>query len=282
MDIRNVLENKKLFLDGGTGTEFHKQGLIGDPVTVNLSNPKAVVDLHRAYLDAGANIITANTFGAYSHKHSDFAQIIAAAMENAKAAVAFNSSKAWIALDMGPTGLMLEPYGDVTEEDAAAIFAQTIHHGVANGADLILIETMMDLKELEIAVTEAKKTGLPVFVTMSFEPNGRTMYGTKIQHMAQLMQDLQVDALGMNCGEGLEPYAALVEELLSVANLPVIFQPNAGLPETINGEPKYTISPEEYANFMSEMAQKGVAILGGCCGTEPAHISAMTEKCKPL
>jgi len=278
MDILNAIKNRKLFIDGGTGTEFHKQGLTGDPVTVNLSHPQAVIDLHRAYLDAGTDIITANTFGAYSHKHTNFAEIIAAAIKNAKIAVQGNGT--WIALDMGPTGLMLEPYGDVSAEEAAAIFAQTIQEGVKNGINLILIETMMDLGELEVAVTEAKKTGLPVFATMSFNANGRTMYGASINDMVALLERLQADALGMNCGEGLDAYAGLLDELLEATCLPVIFQPNAGLPEVVNGAPQYNVQPTEYANFMVSMASKGVVILGGCCGTEPAHIAAMVRKCK--
>jgi len=277
MDIRNAIKNNKLFIDGGTGTEFHKQGLTGDPVTANLSHPQTVVDLHRAYLNAGADIITTNTFGAYSHKHANFAEIITAAIENAKTAV--QGGNKYIALDMGPTGLMLEPYGDVAVEEAAAIFAQTIQQGVKNGVDLILIETMMDLGELEIAVTEAKKTGLPVFATMSFNANGRTMYGASIKNMAELLERLQVDALGMNCGEGLDAYVPLIDELLNVTGLPVIFQPNAGLPEVVNGVPQYNAPPTAYAHFMSDMASKGVAALGGCCGTEPAHIAAMVRKC---
>lgn len=288
IDIRNALKNKKLFLDGGTGTQFHKLGLIGDPVEVNLSHPQLVEALHGEYLKAGADIITTNTFGAYSHKHANFATIIATATDNAKTAVAAelntgsHTEKKWIALDMGPTGLMLEPYGDVSEEEAASIFAQTIKHGVENGADLILIETMMDLNELEIAVTEAKKTGLPVFATMSFNANGRTMYGASIKDMAELLERLEADAIGMNCGQGLDAYAALVEELVKTTKLPVIFQPNAGLPEMVDGLPKYNISSAEYANFMADMANKGVAILGGCCGTEPAHIAAMVAQCKML
>ena len=280
MDIITAIKQKKLFLDGGTGTEFHKQGLTGDPVTANLSHPQAVIDLHWAYLSAGANIITANTFGAYNHKHSNFAQIISAAIGNARSAISHNSDglNKWIALDMGPTGLTLEPYGDTTVQEAAAIFAQTIEHGVECGADLILIETMMDPAELKIAVTEAKKTKLPIFATMSFDITGHTMYGASIKGMVELLEELKVDALGMNCGQGLKQYASLVEELLNITNLPVIFQPNAGLPEMIDGAPKYSILPEVYANFMAEMARKGVAILGGCCGTEPAHIAAMVKK----
>jgi len=273
MNILNAIKESIVFIDGGTGTELQKQGLTFDPVLANLSHPHIVQNLHKAYVNAGANIITANTFGAYSHKYDNFAEIIDAAFNNAKAASKAN----WIALDMGPTGLLLEPYGDVPEEEVAAIFAQTIACGVKNGADLILIETMMDLNELEIAVTEAKKANIPVFATMSFNANGRTMYGTSIQNMVDTLTGLNVDALGMNCGEGLDPYTALIPELLSAATLPVILQPNAGLPEVVDGVATYNISPQEYADFMAEMAGLGVKILGGCCGTEPAHIAKMVS-----
>lgn len=273
MNILNAIKERIVFIDGGTGTELQKQGLTFDPVLANLSHPQIVQDLHKAYANAGADIITANTFGAYSHKYDNFTEIIDAAFTNAKAASKTN----WVALDMGPTGLLLEPYGDIPEEEVAAIFAQTITCGVKNGADLILIETMMDLNELEIAITEAKKTNLPVFATMSFNANGRTMYGTTIQNMVETLTKLNVDALGMNCGEGLDPYTTLIPALLNATTLPVILQPNAGLPEVVDGVATYNISPQAYANFMTKMTALGVKILGGCCGTEPAHIAEMVS-----
>ena len=263
-------------LDGAMGTMLQSIGIFADPVTANVTHPQAVTDLHIAYLQAGADIITANTFGAYGHKHVGYAQLTEAALCNAANATK-NFVNKQIALDIGPTGLTLEPYGGTTTSEVAHIFASTIEYGVKNGADLILIETMMDANELEIAVIEAKKTALPVFASMSFGTNGRTMYGASIQSMVELLERLQVDALGLNCGEGLEPYASLVDELLATTKVPIIFQPNAGLPDIIDGQPVYSVAPSQFAGFMAQQAGKGVAILGGCCGTSPAHIQEMVE-----
>ena len=280
MNLLDAIKSNVIFFDGGTGTELQKLEITHNPVVANITRPQAITGVHRAYLQAGANIVTANTFGAYSHKHDNFAEIIAAAMANARAAVA-EVGPAWVVLDLGPTGLLPEPYGDVTVQEMADIFAKTIEAGAANGADAILIETMMDLNELEIAVTEAKKTGLPVFATMSFDPNGRTMYGASLQDMVQLLQGLQADALGINCGQGLAGYKNLVAELVQLTELPVIVQPNAGLPENEGGVAVYKLPPAEFAQFMSEIAGLGVKLLGGCCGTTPAHIAAVVEKVRP-
>ena len=265
---------KTIFLDGATGSYFQTQGVNYPPVEANIKNPEVVINTHIQYIQAGANIITANTFGAYSHKYPNFKELIAQAIAHAKAAVA-QTQPTHIALDIGPTGLMLEPYGDTPQREVAKIYAQTIAEGVAQGVDLILVETMMDLTEMEIAVKEAKKTGLPVFATMSMEPNGRTMYGASIADMVKTLENLKVDALGLNCGEGLEPYQSLIDELTSKTTLPTIFQPNAGLPQFSNGVTSYTITPTEYATFMAN--QQSVTILGGCCGTTPAHIQAMVQ-----
>ena len=267
--------NKTIFFDGGTGTELQKHGITDNPATVNITHPQIITEIHSAYVQAGANIITANTFGAYSHKIDNFAQVITRAMENARAAT---HEKCLVTLDMGPTGLTLEPYGDTPAETAAEIFAATISHGVKNGADIILIETMMDLNELEIAVTAAKATKLPVYATMSFDPTGRTMYGANIKNMVELLTRLKVDAMGINCGQGLDGYKTIIADLLRLTDLPVIVQPNAGLPEMVNGAATYTLPPQDFAAFMADISNMGVKILGGCCGTTPAHIAAMVEK----
>jgi len=266
--------SKNLFFDGGTGTELQKLGIPGDPVVANITHPQAITGVHCAYVQAGANIVTANTFGAYCHKHGNFAHIIEAAMANAK--VAANNGQ-YIVLDLGPTGLTLEPYGDATVQELSDIFAQTINHGAAHGADAILIETMMDLNELEIAISEAKKTGLPVLATMSFDPSGRTMYGASISDLAELAHRLQIDAVGINCGQGLAGYKDMVTELASLTNLPIIVQPNAGLPEVVNGAAQYNLPPNDFAQAMTEIAEIAgrVRLFGGCCGTTPAHIAAV-------
>ena len=272
-----MLMNKTLFFDGGTGTELQKLGITDSPVVANITHPQAIQRVHHAYLQAGANIITANTFGAYCHKHNNFKQIISAAFDNARTAIANISphTNTLVVLDLGPTGLMLEPYGDIPVSEMASIYQKTITHGVASGADAILIETMMDLNELEIAVTEAIKSNLPILATMSFDVNGRTMYGASIKDMVNLLEHLKADAIGINCGHGLAGYKTQVAELTNLTKLPVIVQPNAGLPEIKNGMAKYNLSPIEFAEFMAEMSNLGVKILGGCCGTTPAHIAEM-------
>jgi len=268
---------KNLFFDGGTGTELQKLGISGDPVVANITHPQAITGVHRAYVQAGANIVTANTFGAYRHKHGNFAQIVEVAMANAKAAA---SSGEYVVLDLAPTGLTPEPYGDTSTQELSDIFAQTIKHGVSHGADAILIETMMDLNELEIAISEAKKTGLSVLATMSFDPSGRTMYGASIADLAELAHRLQIDAVGINCGQGLAGYKTLVAELASLTRLPIIVQPNAGLPEVVDGVAHYNLPPADFAKTMEEISKtvEGVRLFGGCCGTTPKHIAAVVER----
>jgi len=280
MDILDAIKNNVIFFDGGTGTELQKKGIDCEPVLANIKYAQEAQTICGAYINVGANIVTANTFGAYSHKHENYKELIAAAFCNARARAAIDGDKkVWIALDLGPTGLMLEPYGDVPHEEVSEIFAGTIEAGVKNGADIILIETMMDINELELAIVQAKKTGLPVFATMSFDSNGRTMYGASISDMAELAERLEVDAIGMNCGNGLDAYQTLTPELLKSTDLPVIIQPNAGLPKIEDGKISYDLSPIAFGAFMQKLKNDGVRVLGGCCGTTPAHIAEMVRMC---
>jgi len=277
MNILEAIKTDSVFVDGGTGTELQKLGITCEPVLANVTYALEVQTIYSEYINVGANIVTANTFGAYAHKYENYAELISVAFTNAR--IAAGNKKVWVALDLGPTGLMLEPYGDVSCDEAAEIFAKTIDAGVKNLADFILIETMMDLNELEIAIVQAKKTGLPVFATMTFDSNGRTMYGTSISDMVKLAEKLGVDAVGMNCGSGLDVYKTLVPELLALTQLPAIVQPNAGLPEVIDSKVNYDLSPEAFGAFMSDLKKQGVRVLGGCCGTTPAHIAEMVRMC---
>jgi len=281
--------NGRTFFDGAMGTELQKRGLSQDPAILNLSHGDAIIDIHHEYLLAGADIITANTFGAYSHKYDNYADMITAAMAHGREAISqYNAGShcgkdKWLALDLGPTGLMLEPYGDTTHDECYKIFEEAIAVGINYGADLILIETMMDPAELELAVTAAKKTGLPVFATMSFDKNGRTMMGTSLSDMAELLARHKVDAIGMNCGFGPDIYVQLTKELAEIATVPIIVQPNAGMPlpdmpdPARPGEflpPSYSLSAEEFAVTTASI---NAEILGGCCGTSPAHIAALIQ-----
>ena len=270
--LLTALSARKLLFDGAMGTQLQKRGLTQDPVLLNLTHAKQVTEVHRAYLEAGADIIIANTFGAYKHKHDNFKDIIHAALTNARAAMQGTHDK-WLALDLGPTGLMLEPYGDATPEECADIYSATIDTGVSQGVDLILIETMMDLTELEIAVTSAKATGLPVFATMTFDKNGRTMMGASIKDMVSLLEGLGADAIGMNCGFGPDIYANLAKELRLATSLPTIIQPNAGLPTTApDGSSGYDLTVSDFVKIVSQIDAN---IIGGCCGTSPEHIAGL-------
>ena len=280
--ILDALKSRRIFFDGAMGTELQKRGLSQDPAILNLSAGNAICEIHREYLAAGADVITANTFGAYSHKHANAAQMIEAALAHGRTALESRPGK-WLAMDLGPTGLVLKPYGDTTPEKCYKIFKEAATQGAACGADLILIETMMDLAELKLAVKAAKKTGLPIFASMSFNPNGRTMMGNSIQDMAAALEELGVSALGMNCGFGPDVYVQLGAELSRITSLPIMMQPNAGMP--LPAEPdlarpgaflpaRYSLTAEDFASSMAGMTAQ---IMGGCCGTSPAHIAALVE-----
>jgi len=258
------------------GTELQKRGLSQDPAILNLTHPEAIIEIHQQYLKAGANIITANTFGAYTHKHSNAADIIKAAMSHAQTALA-DYPGTYLALDLGPTGLMLEPYGEATPDELLTLFKEAVAVGASSGASLILIETMMDINELELAITAAKETALPICATMTFDKNGRTMMGTSIKDMVQALDKLGIAAIGMNCGFGPDIYANLAPELKSLTNLPIIMQPNAGMPVVTEGSttPGYDLTIEDFVNAVVSME---VDIMGGCCGTSPQHISALVQR----
>ena len=282
-NIFDKIKSRPIFFDGAMGTELQKRGLTQDPALLNLTAGDTITQIHREYLAAGSDFITANTFGAYSHKHAAAPEMIKAAISHARAAMAGHPDK-WLALDLGPTGLMLEPYGDTTPEECYRIFEEAVAQGLA--ADLILIETMMDLAELTLAVKAAKQTGLPVFATMSFNQNGRTMMGTSIQDMAAALEALEADAIGMNCGFGPDVYTKLSAELAAATGLPIMIQPNAGMPLPAEPDParpgaflpaRYSLTPEDFANSMADTSAQ---ILGGCCGTSPAHIAELVRRCK--
>jgi 5-methyltetrahydrofolate--homocysteine methyltransferase len=265
---------KRLFFDGGMGTSLHERSLSGDPIRFNLSHGETITDIHRKYAEAGANVITANTFGAYTHKHPDAAELIGAAIRHAQKA---NPGR--IALDISPTGNMLEPYGDMTFEEAHTLFLEAVQAGAEFGADMVLIETFYCINELKAAVCAAKTTSLPVFATMTFDKRGRTSMGVSIRDMVGLLEGLGVAALGMNCGFGPDIYRDLLPELLNSTQLPVLVQPNAGLPEMVGDQLTYNVNPTEFARIMAQMADGGCTHLGGCCGTTPAHIAAMVLAC---
>lgn len=286
MTIREEIGKRILFFDGGMGTLLQEQGLqAGElPETWNLKNPEPIIQIHKAYLAAGADIILANTFGANRFKYGGYLEkIVMAGVANAKKAVAESGKKAYVALDIGSTGKLLKPMGTLDFEEAVGVFAEIIRVGEKAGADLILIETMSDTYELKAAVLAAKENStLPIMATVIFDESKKMLTGASPQVVVSLLEGLGVDALGINCGLGPKQMKEIVKELLKYASIPVIVNPNAGLPRSENGKTVFDVGAEEFAQDMEEIVTMGAWFAGGCCGTTPAHIQAMVEKCKEI
>ena len=269
---------KRLYFDGAMGKMLQKSGLkLGEvPEVFNFTHEALMEEIHRTYLEAGADFVTTNTFGANRYKVEEMgysvADVIGQAVKVARRATDDFGHGA-IVLDVGPTGKMLQPLGDVSFEEAYDVFKEQVVAGEVAGCDAILFETFTDLYELKAGILAAKEnTSLPIFCTMSFEANGRTFFGTSIEAMVLTLEALGVNMLGINCSLGPKELVPIVEKLVSVATLPVMVQPNAGLPTMENGETKFNITSDEFADYMKYFAEIGVNVLGGCCGTEPAYI----------
>lgn len=270
MDFKQLLKNDYIFLDGAMGTMLQESGLEigGIPELLNITNPELIEGIHKKYVDAGSNIVYANTFGANRYKLKDHSveKIISAAISIAKKAC---GQKALAALDIGPIGQLLEPSGTLKFEEAYDIFKEQVIAG--KDADIIVFETMTDLFELKAAVLAAKENSdKPILCTMTFEENLRTFTGCSISSMALTLNGLGVDAVGINCSLGPKQLVPLCDELLKWTDLPVILKPNAGLPDPVTN--KYNVDAIEFANQMKLAAEHGVKILGGCCGTTPDFI----------
>ena len=285
MNIREKIKTSLTYFDGGMGTLLQEQGLApGElPELWNLSHPDIITDIHKAYLRSGSNIITTNTFGANRLKFDNLDEIITAAVNNAKEALKEFDGDRYIAYDIGSLGKMLKPLGDLDFEDAVSLFADGIKIADKCGVDLILIETMNDSYETKAAVLAAKENSkLPVFVTCVYDENAKLMTGADPAAMTALLEGLGVDALGMNCSLGPEQMVKIVPELVSCASIPVIVNPNAGLPKSVDGKTVYDVDAEKFSDIMTDIVKTGAAIIGGCCGTTPEFIQKTVEKTKNL
>lgn len=289
MSILDLLGKRMVFFDGGTGTLLQEKGLeAGElPEVWNIENRQALVDIHRGYFEAGSDIVLTNTFGANKiklrHIPYTIGEIVTAAVENGKQAAeeGCKGKKGYVALDIGPTGKLLKPLGDLDFEDAYDAFREMAVSGEKAGADLAVIETMSDIYEAKAAVLAVKEnTALPVFVTLVFDEKGKLLTGSNIPAAVAVMEGLGVDALGMNCGLGPHQMLELAEEVMEHTSLPVIIKPNAGLPRNENGNTVFDVEPTEFAEVMGKIVEKGVWLVGGCCGTTPSHIKALYETCK--
>lgn len=283
-DIRTAITNKRLYFDGGFGTLLQGMGLKpGEaPEQWNLTHPEKVTALHQSYIDAGSNFITTNTFGVRRDKYENFDEMISAAIDCAKTARG-EREDVYIAFDMGPTGQMLEPLGNMPFEEAVELYAANVKAAVSKGIDVILIETMNDCYETKAAVLAAKENSdVPIFVTNVYDKSGKLMTGADPKVMIAMLEGLGVDAIGMNCSFGPDIMLDIIDQFIENASIPIITNPNAGLPQVTDGKTVYNISAEEFSEYMKTLAQKGVSILGGCCGTTPEYIKATVQKTKEL
>jgi 5-methyltetrahydrofolate--homocysteine methyltransferase len=276
-----------IYFDGGMGTLLQSKGLQpGElPEIWNVEHAEEITDIHRQYFEAGSEIVLTNTFGANALKFQDsqysLKEIIDAAIQNVRKGAALgvkDGRETYIALDIGPTGKLLKPMGDLGFEEAYEAFREVAEYGEAAGADLIHIETMSDTYEVKAAVLAAKEnTSLPVFVTMIFDEKGKLLTGGDVPSVVAMLEGLRVDALGINCGMGPEQMMPILDEIMEYTSIPVIVKPNAGLPKQRDGEVYYDVDPDEFASLMKTIVEKGACVIGGCCGTTPEHIRHMIE-----
>ena len=285
MNFREFLKNNIVIFDGGLGTLLQKQGLkAGEhPETWNISHAGIVQKIHTDYFNAGSNIVNTNTFGAnkLNFASDELETIIKAAVENVKIArdnCVANQPK-FIALDIGPTGKLLKPFGDFDFEEAVEVFAETVKLGVKYGVDLIYIETMSDSYETKAAVLAAKENcDLPIIASNAYGEDGKLMTGASPEAMVAMLEGLGVDVIGANCSLGPKQLRPIVDKLLKCSSLPVMLKPNAGLPKIIDGKTVYDINVDEFADEVLSAINSGVRIVGGCCGTTPEYIRKVSQK----
>ena len=291
VEIREYLKDHILIFDGAMGTMLQKEGLpIGDnPEIFGIKNPHKLLKIHKKYLEAGSNVLTTNTFGCNELKVNKLGytveEVIDRAVSIAKQAIeeSDKSKPRFVALDIGPIGEMLEPMGTLSFDRAYEIFKRQVIQGEKSGADLIIIETMMDLYEAKAAVLAAKEnTNLPVICTMTFDENGRSFTGCLPEAMVATIEGLGVDALGVNCSLGPKQLLPIVKTITELANVPVIVQANAGLPVIKEGQAVYEMNDEEFFEGVKKFVDLGVSIVGGCCGTNETFIKKICDTIEKL
>ena len=287
MRITEALRERTLLMDGAMGTQLQRLGLEPGslPEQWNLAHPDRIVSVHAAYIGAGSDVITTNTFGAnlLHYEQNELERVVSAGVACARRASSEAGRPVFVALDIGPSGRLLAPYGDLAFEDAVRLFKATMRIGEDCGADLILIETMTDCYETKAALLAAKEeTRLPVFVSNAYEADGRLLSGTPPEAMVAMLEGLGADAIGVNCSLGPEELLPVVQRYLACASVPVLCQPNAGLPVVTNGVARYTVGAEEFADRMERMLRAGLRIAGGCCGTTPDYIRAIRSRMEAL
>ena len=289
MNFRDMLESGWVYLDGGTGTLLQAAGLQpGElPETWNILHPDVITDLHRAYFEAGSNVVCTNTFGANCLKYDGqdgrytLEDIVRAAVRNARKAAGDDLYR-FVALDIGPLGKMLEPLGDLPFERAVELFAEVVRAG-KDGADLVIIETMNDSYETKAALLAVKENcDLPVLVSNVYDGSGKLMTGASPEAMVAMLEGMGADAIGMNCSLGPRQMATLVPRLVNAASVPVLVKPNAGLPRNENGKTVFDVTAEAFGEIMADIVRSGARLIGGCCGTTPEHIRQLVKQTQYL
>ncbi len=283
MTFREFAENNIVILDGGMGSLLESFGIApGElPENWNITHPDIITDIHRAYFDAGSNVVNTNTFGANLLKfnETELENIISRAIDSARKAaeISSNCKQKFVSLDIGPTGRLLKPFGDLDFERAYEIFSYTVKLGVKYGVDLITVETMNDSMETKAALLAVKENStLPVIVTNAYGSDGKLLSGATPAVMSAILESMGADYIGANCSLGPDSLKETVNELLSLSSVPVVFKPNAGLPLIVDGKTVYNVAPYSFASSVAEAVRHGVRIVGGCCGTTPEHIKALT------
>ena len=292
MNFKDLLGKQILFFDGGMGTLLQERGLrTGEiPETWNILHPEIIKQIHKEYLLAGSNMISANTFGvnAFKCKNLDYTveELVTAGIRLTKEAIAEvkkeigSDRPMYTALDIGSIGKLLKPLGEISFDEAYDTYKEIIVAGDHAGSDLILIETVSDSYEIKAAVLAAKEnSNLPIVVTMIFDENGKLLTGGDVASVTAMLEGLGVDAIGFNCGLGPEQMKKLLPQLTECCSLPIVINPNAGLPVVVNGQTVYNVEPEAFAESVKTLVEMGASVVGGCCGTTPAHIKRVVELC---
>lgn len=273
-------------MDGAVGTSLwakaEANGIKKDPVwRYNIEHPELVAELAREYAEAGAEIVLANTFGANGpavRRSSPYTapEVVSAGVRTAREALRGTGAK--VALSAGPLTALMEPYGDLTEEEAGEIFYEMLAAGAKEGPDIILLQTFMDLAMLRVAAVEAKKFGIPVFCCLTFERRGKTMMGNSVEDMIEELEPVGVDALGMNCSLGPDLAVPVIREFVGKTSLPLIFKPNAGKPIlAADGTTATAYSAKVFADDVMP-ALDFVDYVGGCCGSDPSYIRELASR----
>jgi len=273
MNFKSFINTYQVLFDGALGTQIQLIGLpLGTvPETITMERPDDLLSIHKAYVDAGSDVISTNTFGASAYKLKETPYTVEEIVTNG-IRIAKASGAKYVALDLGPVGRMMKPIGNLTFEEAYEAFSEQLSY--ARGADLVLIETMSVLNEVRAAVLAVKEqTDLPVIVSMTFQEDGRTLTGVTPECYVNAVEALGVDGLGVNCSLGPEQLLPIIKKILKVATVPVIVQANAGLPQVIGGKTSFSVTAPDYRPFVQEFLELGVRLIGGCCGTGPEHIS---------